>query len=132
MDIILLIHSHLRWLILFIAVGVILVLTFGFIRRTKFSKQDRILAAIFTGMIDLQALLGLTYFLWSGFVGKGFPKERLEHATTMILAIVISHLSARWKNAADKLRYRNTLVAFVIALLLIIVGVMRLPQGWKL
>ena len=131
MQILLLIHSYLRWLIVVVAVVAIVKFALGWLRGGTFKGMDRGLASGFSGLLDLQVTLGLIFMLWTGFTGVGFPMVRIEHATTMIIAAVVAHLPARWKSAADKTRFRNTLFCILGALLLIYVGVMRLPGGWS-
>ena len=130
MNILLVIHSHFRWVVLLIAVIAVVKFALGWLRGGAFKGMDRGLAAGFSGSLDLQATLGLILTIWMGVTGGGFPMYRIEHATTMIIAAVLGHLPARWKNAADKTRFRNTLFCILGALLLIYVGVMRLPGGW--
>jgi hypothetical protein len=48
----------------------------------------------------------------------------------MIVALVIAHMSARWKGAEAALWARNTLAVAAAVLVLMIVGVALLPQGW--
>ena len=130
MNILFVTHSHLRWLVLLVAVAAVVKFAIGWLRGGEFKGMDRGLAAATSGLIDLQATLGLILMIWTGLAGVGFPMFRIEHATTMIIAAVVAHLPARWKNAADKVRFRNTLFCILGALLLIYVGVMRLPGGW--
>ena len=131
MQILLMIHSYVRWLIVLVAIAAVIKFALGWLRGGQFKGMDRGLASGFSGLIDLQATLGLILMLWSGFSGVGFPMFRIEHATTMVIAAVVAHLPARWKTAADKPRFRNTLFCVLGALLLIYVGVMRLPGGWS-
>ena len=131
MQILLMIHSYVRWLIVLVAIAAVIKFALGWLRGGQFKGMDRGLASGFSGLIDLQATLGLILMLWSGFSGVGFPMFRIEHATTMVIAAVVAHLPARWKTAADKTRFRNTLFCGLGALLLIYVGVMRLPGGWS-
>lgn len=130
MQTLLLIHSYLRWLIVVVAIAAIVKFALGWLRGGAFKGMDRGLASGFSGLIDLQVTLGLIFLFWTGFTGVGFPMIRIEHATTMIIAAVVAHLPARWKSAADKIRFRNTLFCILGALLLIYAGVMRLPGGW--
>ena len=131
MQILLMIHSYVRWLIVLVAIAAVIKFALGWLRGGQFKGMDRGLASGFSGLIDPQATLGLILMLWSGFSGVGFPMFRIEHATTMVIAAVVAHLPARWKTAADKTRFRNTLFCVLGALLLIYVGVMRLPGGWS-
>ena len=131
MNILLMIHSLLRWLIVIVAVIAIVKFALGWLRGGAFKGMDRGLAAGFSGLMDTQATLGLIFMVWNGLAGAGFPMFRIEHAVTMIVAAVVAHLPARWKNAADKLRFRNTLFCILGVLLLVYAGVMRLPGGWS-
>jgi len=82
----------------------------------------------FSGLMDLQALLGV--ILLFGLSSGGFPGYRMEHLTTMLLAVIVGHLPMRWKNAPPALRFRNGLFCILGALLLVLVGIARLPGGF--
>jgi hypothetical protein len=126
MNLLITIHSHNRWLIVLVAAAAILKFAWGWLKGGSFKKIDRILASAFSGLMDLQALLGLIYFFL-----VGFSVIRIEHATTMFIAAVVAHLPARWKKSGGATRFRNTLFAILFSLLLVYVGVMRLPGGWN-
>jgi len=130
MDILLVIHSHTRWLILLVALVAIVKFAIGWLRGGTFKGIDRGLAAGFSGLMDLQATIGLIYLIWTSVVGVPFTPNRIEHLTTMIIAAVLGHLPMRWKNAPDNIRFRNTLFCIVGALLLVFLGVVRLRGGW--
>lgn len=129
MNILFMAHSGVRWLILLVAVIAIVKFTLGWLRGGEFKGMDRGLAAGFSGLMDLQALLGIIFLLWNGLSGVGFPLYRIEHGVAMILAAVAGHLPARWKNADSKTRFRNSLFAIVGSILLVIAGLMVLPGG---
>lgn len=131
MNFLLVVHSTLLWLVLLVAVIAAVRFAIGWLRGGEFTGLERGLAAGFSGLMDLQASLGLILLIWTGLAGAGFPMVRIEHATTMILAVVVGHLPARWKKAGDQIRFRNTLFCMLGALLLVYVGVTRLPGGWS-
>lgn len=132
MGFVLMFHSILRWLIVIVAVVALVKLGMGWLRGQKFEKMDRGLVSGFSGLMDLQLLLGLIYFIWNGLATDiGFPMYRIEHATTLILAVIVGHLPARWKKADDKTRFRNSFLAVLVAMLLIFAGVATLPGGWS-
>jgi hypothetical protein len=131
MNILLMAHSGLRWLILLVAVVAIIKFALGWLRGGQFKGMDRGLMAGFSGLMDLQATLGIVFLLWSGFAGAGFPRFRIEHGFVMILAAVVAHLSARWKNADDKTRFRNNLFTIIASLVLVLVGIASLPGGFS-
>jgi hypothetical protein len=129
-DVLLSIHSIVRWII--VVVGVIALVKFavGWLGNGRFVGMDRGLTSGFSGLIDLQVTLGFIYLLWSGMAGAGFPMVRIEHMTTMLVAAVVAHLPMRWKNAPDKVRFRNSFVAVLGTAVLIFAGVAVLPGGW--
>ena len=130
MQILLMFHSILRWLVMIVAVAAVIKFALGWLRGGKFSGMDRGLASGFSGLIDLQATLGIIYLVWDGIANSGFPMFRIEHAPTMILAAVLAHLPAMWKKAEDRVRFRNLLFVVIGTLVLVYVGVARLPGGW--
>ena len=127
MSTILMLHSILRWLIVFAAFVGIIKFAMGAFRGGAFTSIDRGLSSGYSGLMDLQVLLGLIYFFGTGFGGAGFPAYRIEHMSVMLVA----HLPARWKNAPDKLRFRNALFAVLFSLFFIYTGVALLPGGWS-
>lgn len=125
------IHSFIRWLVLLVALTAIIKFAIGWLRGGAFTKLDRGLAAAYSGIIDLQALLGIIMILGFGLVnGEGFPMVRVEHGTAMLFAIILAHLPMRFKNAADPIRFRNTMFCILGSFVMILIGVSLLPNGW--
>lgn len=123
-------HSGLRWLILLVAVLAIIKFAAGWARGGQFKGMDRGLTAAFSGLMDLQTTLGIIFLLWNGLATEiGFPRHRIEHGVIMIVAAGVAHLSARWKTADDKTRFRNSLVVILASLILVLIGIARLPGG---
>ncbi len=131
MNILLYAHSGLRWLIVATAVILIGRLVSGWLREREFGALEKRLTLSFSGLIDVQVALGLVYFFWTGATGAGYPRYRIEHMTTMLIAAAVAHLPSVWKRSGDRIRYRNTLFAALGSLLLIAAGVARLPGGWS-
>ena len=129
MSFLLIAHSYLRWLILIVALIAVIKFAIGWRRGSAFQKMDRGLASGFSGLMDLQALLGLILLIWNGVIG-GFPMFRIEHAVTMIVATAVAHLHVLWKNADDQKRFRNSLFIILDTLIIVFFGVARLPGGW--
>lgn len=129
MQILLMIHSLLRWLIIIAAVVAAVKFTMGWRQGVAYQGMDRGIASGFSGLIDLQVTLGLIYLIWNGIAGAGFPAYRIEHAITMIVAAVVAHLHVIWKNSEDKIRFRNSLFIVLDVLIIIFIGVARLPGG---
>lgn len=127
MQILLMIHSLVRWLIVIVAIVAAVKFALGWLRGGAFESMDRGLASGFSGLMDLQVTLGLILLIWSGIAGEGFPSFRIVHAFLMIIAAVVAHLHVIWKNADDKLRFRNSLFIVLDVLILVFVGVAILP-----
>lgn len=132
MQILLMIHSIMRWLIVLAGVIALVKFALGWLRGGAFKGLDRGLTAGFSGLMDLQAALGFILMLWNGLVdGAGFPRYRLEHMAVMLVAAVLGHLHSRWRNAGDKTRFRNTFLMILGVLVLVSAGVAVLPGGWN-
>jgi hypothetical protein len=123
------IHSILRWIIVVVGFAAILNSLVGWARKSAFGKMDRGLASAFSGIMDLQVTLGLLIFLVTGFGGAGFPAFRIEHLTTMLIAAFVAHTPSIFKKAAN--RHAVAFYAVLGAMVLVVIGVARLPGGWS-
>ncbi len=131
MNILLMIHSILRWVILLVAVIAIIVFLVAWLRRSQLQGVDRGLMSGFSGLMDLQATLGIVLLIWGGLGGIGFPAYRIEHGLIMVLAAVVAHLSARWKKVEGPERYRNYFLTILGSLLLVLIGISVLPGAFS-
>jgi hypothetical protein len=127
MNVVLVLHSIVRWIIVLIGlvsfVRSLLVLT----GRAPGSKMDRGLMSGFTGLLDLNVLLGLIVI-----VGLGeWEPQQIEHAVTNVIAVVVAHIFAqRAKKIEDtKLKARMNALGVLISLLIIVLGVSFI-NGW--
>jgi len=130
LNIVLAIHSVVRWVVVAISLVSLVWFALVWLRGQRNEKADRSLMSAFSGLIDLQVAIGIIYILWSGFVGYGFPRYRLEHAFIMIAAAVVAHLSVKWRGAEVRIRARNNLALIIGVLFMVYIGVTLLPQGW--
>lgn len=126
MDFIHTLHSINRWIIVVLGVTAAIKFVVGWVRNQAYQPVDRGLMSGYTGLLDLQLLMGIILLIWLG-LDAGY---RLEHAFTMILALILAHLAIRWRKANDTIRFRNNFAVIVAGLLLIFAGVAVLPQGW--
>ena len=129
MNILLTVHSIVRWAVTLVAIALIVRLVLGLVRKQAFDKSARILQTAFSGLMDTQMLLGILLLVIDGFGALGFPRYRLAHAGAMLLAVIVSHLPAAWKKLPDNIRTRNTLIAVVVALIIVAIGIIPLG-GW--
>ena len=122
------IHGLVRWLVALLAIVAIIKFTLGWLRNLPCTSADRGIMSAYTGLMDLNLLLGLILLFG---LGGGFPMHRIEHATTMIIAVVVAHLSAIWKKSDDvSKKFRNYLIVVVVSIILIVMAVIRLRGGW--
>lgn len=101
----------------------------GLFGRQKYDRSSRLLTLLFSISVDIQVLIGLIYFIWQGIEYDLWPRERFEHMAVMIVAAIVAHLPARWRNAPELVRYRNDLLVVLATIVIIFVGVVLLPGG---
>ncbi|MBI5653049.1 MAG: hypothetical protein HZC40_21765 [Chloroflexi bacterium] len=128
MGIVFMIHSLVRWVILLVAVIAAIKFAIGWLQKQKPAAMDRGLMSGFSGLMDLQALLGIVFLLVTGFGGIGFPMERIEHAFAMLVATVVAHLPMRWRNADSTNVLRNNLFVVIAVVAIVMVGIASLPS----
>ena len=118
-------HSGLRYLVLLAAVAAIVALAYA-LASHRGARAARILPAVFTGLLDLQILLGI------GLVMGGlFPDAVVGHLVMMIIAAAVAHgASVLAKRASSVQREQVTrLIGIVVALALIVGGIMALGRS---
>lgn len=130
MNILLKSHQHFRWIVVLVAIIAVLGFLVTWLQR-KDSKLDRILMAIFTGCLDLQWLMGAILFVLTA-TSSGLTRKHWEHAFTLTLALVLAHVSAKWKSAPTAIRARNYLFITLGVIVLIVAGVAVYPTGWAM
>jgi hypothetical protein len=120
-------HSILRWILILAALAAIAKLVLGLVKKQEYDKMAGGLVSAFGGLMDTQLLLGLLFFIINGMdVGFGL-RHRWEHLAVMFIAVIVAHLSSMWKKKDSATRQRNTLLAILAALALVVVGVSMLP-----
>lgn len=122
-------HSGLRWLVMLMTIVALVYLSVRVWRRLPFDKMTHRVVVIWSGLFGLQWIAGLLLFVVLG----GFDlAHRWEHTVTMTIALAVAHAYVPLKRRADTVRYYGVLASIAIVLLLVIVGVARLPQGWTM
>lgn len=122
-------HAWLRWIVVVLAVVTLLKFVAGLVQGSAYDALAERLMRFFGISLMLQWLVGIVLFIAMGQFNVGY---RWEHAVTMTIAVGVVEMLTRRKGAADSVRYRNGVIAIVVALALIYIGVARLPQGWML
>jgi hypothetical protein len=113
-------HSGLRFLVLLAAVVALGVQALGVFGRRPYARPSRISMAAFTGLLDLQIVLGIAMVALGCFYGA-----LMGHLMMMVLAAGAAHgcsVFAR-KQADGRRAHAVGLAGVVLALLLIVAGI---------
>jgi hypothetical protein len=132
MNVIVGVHNLVRWLIVIVAVVAMVRYALVLAGRARSSGMDRGLASGYTGLLDLNVLLGLIIIVGLSISAGQVALGWLEHAVTNIVGVVVAHVFAQRakKQTDDKAAMRQRLTGVVVSILIIIVGVM-VVGGWQ-
>jgi hypothetical protein len=122
-------HSGLRWLVVLVTIAAFLYILFRAFQNKPFDKRTHTVVVVWASLFGVQWLLGIILFLVQGAWDVGY---QWEHAITMTLGLAVAHAYIPLKRRADNIRYYGVLGAIAGAMLLVFIGVARLPQGWTL
>ena len=118
-------HSSVRYLVLVLAIVAIAFAIHGYLTRRASGKGDRVSMSVFTGLIDLQILLGVGLIVMGIFYGA-----LMGHLMMMVLAAVAAHGAAVMARRAEGRRAHTIrLVGVVLALVLIVGGIMAIGRS---
>jgi hypothetical protein len=126
-DTLLKIHGDVRWVIVLVAAIALIRLIWGLVREKPYDRMTQRSVMAFSTVLDIEVLLGIVCFIWDGAKYGNWPQYRIEHGITMLIALMIAHLSTRWRRAPAPIRFRNDLAAVSGTMLVILIGVARLP-----
>lgn len=121
-------HSDWRYLVILVAVLALLKFLIGMFTGGRWGKLDQILGSAVPIVFDIQLLLGIVVWVmekrWTG----GAPLQSWEHPVTMIMAIAVAHIawSRTKKTSLDSAKFRTAFSGFLIASLLMGLGVARI------
>lgn len=130
-------HNFLRWIILAAALYAILTSVLGLLKKSEYTKANRIGGVVYVASLDLQLLLGLVLFGISPFMkaamsdmGESMKNSDIrffiaEHPFLMLTAIIVAHVgSALAKRAPDsQAKFKKSAIFFTISLVLILAGI---------
>ena len=118
-------HSGLRYLVMIAGLVVIGYALYGMATGRPYDKTMRITSAVFTGLVDLTALLGLVTL----FSGTFYP-ALTGHITPMVLAVLVAHVVSRVmkRRPEDERTYAPHLVGTLVVLGLIAMGIMAIGR----
>lgn len=118
-------HSGSRYLVLLMGLLVIGYAAFGMATKRPYDKRMRVLAAVFTGSVDLTALLGVGYL----FTGVFYPQLG-GHIVTMVLAVAVAHIVSivMKRRPPEQRTYAPHVVGTLIILGMIAAGIMAIGR----
>jgi heme A synthase len=118
-------HSGLRYLVLLAALAALIALAYA-LATGRAGRATRVLPAVFTGLLDLQVLLGIGLVL-----GGLMPDIVIGHLVMMVVALIVAHgASILARRSADERRALVIrLVGITLALLIVAGGIMALGRS---
>lgn len=140
-EIVLFLHSWVRWFILILGLVVIIKAYSGWFGHKPYLKGDNGMSAGFMGLLHLNLLLGLIlYFFLSPYVQSAFnnfgaamkePTLRfwaVEHILVNIIAVVVAQVGRikAKKATTDLAKHKITAIWYTIAFILLL---SRIPWG---
>jgi hypothetical protein len=136
-NILLLLHSVLRWFVLLAGVGALIGCFVGLKGKRPFAPLGRVLGVIYVSVLDTQVLVGILLSFASPLVralwaspGVGMKNHDLrffavEHTVVMLLALALAHIGAvksrKSKDAAKA--YTSAITWYAISLIVILLGI---------
>jgi len=122
MDLVVFLHSHLRFVILFVAIIGIVKTLIALSQKSEPAKFDQILGAIFVHLYDLQALLGILIIFLGGL-------RAVIHPIVMFIGLVMAHwLNIQTRKAQGANANLTRLGLYVIPLMIILFGLAIIGQ----
>jgi hypothetical protein len=123
LTVVLTVHSVVRYLILLVAVTGLIITAIVMDRRGQYSRGLAALASTYSGLLDLQVLLGLILLVGMGVAeGKWTPYSFL-HGFLGLLAAGTGHLPAMWGALQDRPRLARGLIVYAATLVLLLLAI---------
>ena len=134
----LVIHSWLRWVVVFSGIAALGGAAGGVTARRAWLPVDTLRSRLFTISLDVQALIGLILYgvlspvTEAGFADMGTAMRdpvlrfyTVEHITGMIVAMALAHIgSARARKATDAVvRHRTVLIFIGLAMAVLLLSI---------
>jgi len=130
-------HNVTRWIVLVLGIVLIVRSFLGWMKKWEYQERDRKLTPFFSGVYDLQILLGIILFFSKGWGGvlmnapadvmktAGLRFFAVEHWMLMIVSAALIHIgSAQVKKATESTKkYKRAAIWFTIALLLTLASI---------
>ena len=121
------IHSYVRYLVLFAGAGAIITAALGWGKAGLPPRAERALSGAFSGLLDLQIVLGVVLLL----TGFQFYGALAGHLLMMLLAGACAHGASVLARKREPERSGSPVrtIGFALALLLIAGGIMAIQRS---
>jgi len=118
-------HSGLRYLVLLTGIIVVGYAGYGAATGKPYDRKMRILAAVFTGLLDLTALVGIAHLMLGAF----YPQLG-GHIVMMIGAVIVAHIvpAVMKRRPMNERTYMPHVVATAVSLGLIAAGILAIGR----
>lgn len=121
-------HNLLRWVVVLGGVYALVVMVRGLATSARWTATEGLAARVFTYGMHSQLLIGLVLYAITPLIRGGITvplNERLllvEHAATMILAVVAAQLGTSLARRAktDRAKFLRATVGYAVAMLFIV------------
>ncbi len=135
MDILRVLHSGVRWLVLLIAVIDLVYFAVGWLRERDYDQPARRLMTAFSMLISLQWLIGVVFLIVLGAQTGFGVRHYWEHLTVMTIAVFVANVPnmLRRRELADKQRYLVNFGTVIAVIVLVVIGISLLPEAirWR-
>lgn len=119
-------HSGLRYLVLLAGMLSFAYSLVAALRNRPWDRPGRIMLAAFTGLLDLQVLLGIILVLT-----RAFYPALWGHITMMVLAAVAAHFASRFnrKRPPERQSHMTAALGVAGALILVVGGIAAIGRS---
>lgn len=120
-------HNLLRWVVVLGGVWALIVMIRGLVTQARWGRTERVASSVFTYGMHAQLLIGIVLYVVTPLLAAGMSaplSERLllvEHAATMILAVVAAQLGTSLARRAEgaRAKFLRATIGYAVALLFI-------------
>ena len=134
------IHNLVRWLVLLTCIWALFRVWAGLLKRTEWTKKDRIAGLVFSSVLNVQFLLGLivlfvgpvhTYYSNMAATMKDSVARffAVEHPFMMLLAVIAAQagFSMSKRAGTDRAKFLKAAICYTISTVLILAAI---PWPW--
>lgn len=125
MDMVFLLHSLWRWVVLAAVVIVVGKALVGWLGKQAWQAVDDKLGILFTTVFDIQLLLGITVYTGTlmslhvlRWYGQSVIRLSMEHALFMVIAVVVAHMTRTkaQKGKSALVQHRTAAIGYIVSL----------------